>query len=142
VLNPIKKTLLLTAILFAFNAYAAADIKITDAYMKELPPNSPTAAVYLTIANNGDNSDKLIAANTSISKITEVHEHFYSEGMMKMQKVDEVSIPIGKIQFKPHGYHIMLLDIIEHPKAGDNFDLTLEFAETGAITFPVSVKGL
>jgi len=127
-------------ILFAISANASADIKITNAYTKELPPNSPTTAVYFTITNNDEIFDKLIGASTPVAEITEIHEHVFSDGMMKMQKLESVVIAVGRTQFKPHGNHLMLINLKEELKSGNTFPITLQFANFGKLETTVTVK--
>jgi len=135
-----NKLLALIVMLFVFSAHAAADIKLSDVYMNELPPNSPAAAVYFTAINDGTSFDKLIGASTDIAAVTEIHEHVFADGMMKMQKIDEVIMPIGKLQFKPKGYHLMLMQLNSYPKAGDVIPLVLEFADSGKVSVNIEVR--
>jgi len=126
--------------LFILSANASADIKVTNAYTKEVPPNSPTIAVYFTVANDDDVFDKLIGAESKIAEAAEIHEHVFADGMMKMQKINEAIIPVGRTQFKPKSHHLMLINLKEPIKTGDTFPVTLEFATFGKLDINVTVK--
>jgi copper(I)-binding protein len=63
------------------------------------------------------------------------------DGAMVMQELTEgLALVAGEtVTFEPGGYHVMLLDIAEPLEAGDEIELTLEFAEAGATTLTVEV---
>lgn len=62
-------------------------------------------------------------------------------GAMQMRPVKSIDIPAGeKVELKPGGYHIMLIDLVEPLKLGDTFDLTLMFEKAGEKTVSVEVK--
>lgn len=62
-------------------------------------------------------------------------------GQMRMQEIEGgLALTAGEtVTFEPGGYHIMLLDIAEPLEAGDEIDLTLDFAEAGEQTLTVEV---
>ena len=62
-------------------------------------------------------------------------------GRMRMQEVaGGLELTAGEtVTFEPGSYHIMLLDIAEPLEAGDEIDLTLEFAEAGEQSLTVEV---
>ena len=64
-----------------------------------------------------------------------------SGGMMTMVEVKSVDIPVGgTVEFKPGGYHLMLMDLTGTPATGSTVDLTLVFAKTGPITVKAEVR--
>jgi periplasmic copper chaperone A len=44
------------------------------------------------------------------------------------------------VEFKPGGYHIMFMDLVGTPTAGQSVDLTLTFANAGPITVKAEVR--
>ena len=62
-------------------------------------------------------------------------------GQMRMQELEDgLALVAGEtVTFEPGGYHVMLLDIAEPLVAGDEIELTLEFAEAGDQTLTVEV---
>ena len=59
-----------------------------------------------------------------------------SMGAMKMQPVDKIVVPAkGKVELKPGGYHIMLLELPKPLVKGEKFDLTVETenSQAGAV---------
>jgi len=42
----------------------------------------------------------------------ELHNHIHNKDGMKMERVDQVTIPAsGSVEFKPMGYHVMLIGV-------------------------------
>jgi copper(I)-binding protein len=62
-------------------------------------------------------------------------------GMMSMREVPEITVPAGAtVSLEPGGLHIMLLDLVADLEPGDEFELTLVFAEAGEVTLTVDVR--
>ena len=62
-------------------------------------------------------------------------------GAMRMQElVDGLPLQGGEtVSFTPGGYHVMLIDLAEPLVTGDEFELTLDFANAGTTTVTVEV---
>lgn len=121
---------LLIAILF-FLFPQENNIKINDAWIRPSSENMATA-LYFTIENNGSAQDTLFKVESDIAGKVEMHET-YSEGdMMGMRKVDFIVIQ-GKssFEFKPGGYHIMLMKLKKDISAGDKENFILHFKQAG-----------
>ena len=123
------------------NDFAVGELHILQPWSQELPPNSPTAAVYLTIDNQGLNADRLLSVETPAAGQAEIHAHIDQDGMMKMQKVESgVSVPpSGRVAFAPMGYHIMLMQLNGPLRDGQFFPLLLHFEKAGDISVDVDV---
>ncbi len=63
------------------------------------------------------------------------------DGAMRMQEMtDGLALTGGEtVTFEPGGYHVMLLDIAEPLEIGDQFEVTLVFAEADDVTIEVEV---
>ena len=63
------------------------------------------------------------------------------DGMMTMQPVDSIPVPAGeKVELKPGGYHVMLLDVKKVLAVGDTIDVTLTFEKAGEVTTTAEVR--
>lgn len=100
------------------------------------PVAMSTGAVFLTITNDGDEPDRLIAGETVAAKTVEIHEVADVSGVMTMRPLmDGLEIPAGEsVELKPGGYHIMLIGLTGDLMPGKSFDLTLTFEQAGEIT--------
>jgi copper(I)-binding protein len=122
--------------------YKAGDLSIVTPWSQELPPNSPTVAVYFVLRNLGINDDTLTSVDTPIAATAQLHQHVSQDGMMKMQQVQGVIIPAnGRAVFAPMNFHVMLLDIKDRSAllAGKTFPVTLHFEKAGDFVVNVEV---
>lgn len=119
---------------------AGAVLVIDDLWAHPGEPGDHSA-VYMTITNEGDADDTLIAAATTVAT-TELHESMeHEDHVVSMEHVHEVPIPAGEtVLFEPGGLHIMLMDLAEELATGDTFDLTLTFAKSGEVVVEVTVR--
>ena len=82
------------------------------------------------IENRGGDSVELIAAETQAAERTEIHIMEHSNGRMTMRKADSVSVPAGeKIELESGATHLMLMQLRQPLKAGDEVELQLSFAD-------------
>jgi copper(I)-binding protein len=142
---PLK--LLVTLILvvnFVQASNAAAQIVVSDAWIRELPPGSSVTAAYMVIENLGNNDDKLTGINSSFSGHAGIHvTQIDVDGVARMTMLKELLIPPGKkIVLEPGGTHIMLTDITEPIRKDDTLKLELVFERAGVKAVYVKVRGL
>ena len=66
--------------------------------------------------------------------ITVIHPWSRATAAMHMDQVKQVSIPAhGKVEFKPEGYHIMLMGLKRPLRKGERVPITLEFYRAGSL---------
>lgn len=142
----LKKTLLFAALLspsFFANAhdYSVGNLHIEHPWSRAMPPVAPTAAAYFVVHNKGSDADRLLSASTPVAGKAELHEHIHADGLMKMQQVQNVTIPAGgEVKFEPMGYHVMLFNLKQQAKDGERFPLTLTFEKAGAVEVEIAVQ--
>ncbi|MDA0237025.1 MAG: copper chaperone PCu(A)C [Proteobacteria bacterium] len=119
-----------------------SEMHIMNAWVKEPLPGVDATGAYLFIHNHGKLADRLIGVSTAIAKLSEIHEMFHKNGVMKMRRLKSgISIaPDQKVQLKSGGLHIMLFHLNKPIKAGEAYILTLEFEKSGRVDVPVIVK--
>ncbi len=62
---------------------------------------------------------------------------------MKMRAVPSLELrPGARLELKPGGYHLMLLDLKHALKAGEKFPMVLTFERGGTVTIPVQVEAM
>ncbi len=106
-------------------------------------PVSGSSQVVLTIHNEGDRDDELVAVATDAALGVEIHVTEIVDGFARMRQLDRVDLRAGSsTAFRPGGLHLMLVvpdaDVVE----GATFDLTLHFARSDARTVQVTVVDL
>lgn len=99
---------------------------------------------YMRLVNGGDQEDTLLGGGTAAAGHIEIHETSQdAEGMMSMTPITSLVVPAGgEVILEPGGYHIMLVDLVQPLVEGDTFDLTLAFAESGAVPVTVEVGAM
>lgn len=121
--------------------YAIADLHIGHPWARALPPVAPTGAAYMIIENRGEQADTLTDVRTPVAGHAEVHEHIHQDGLMKMQQVENLSLPAGEsVRFAPGGYHIMLFNLKQPLSAGERFPMTLYFEHAGQLEVEVAIE--
>ncbi len=61
--------------------------------------------------------------------------------MMGMRKIDKLEIPAGgKVELKPGGYHILLIELTRELKVGDKVEITLTFEKAGDVKVTAEVR--
>lgn len=99
------------------------------------------SAAYFRIENNQSENEKLLSAESTIAEFSEIHLSSNVDGVMKMMEQEFVEIEAGKqLEFKPMSYHIMLINLNQDLKVGDQFNLTLTFENSGDKEILVEVK--
>ena len=111
-------------------AETAPDIRVDTASYRAPLPGQSTGVVYFDLINEGG-ADTLLSARANISERVELHDHLHEGGVMKMRKVDSVTIPANDtVSFASGGLHIMLFDASDE----EPVVLTLDFEHHEDIT--------
>lgn len=118
-----------------------AKLEIKSAWVRAMPPNAKNSAAYLMVHNPTDQADRLIAAQSPIAKMVEIHTVEKQGEAMIMMTVDGVPVPAKSMAtLKPGGYHIMLMGLNQAPKTGDQVPLTLTFEKAGDVQVTAAVQ--
>jgi copper(I)-binding protein len=126
--------------LSAGDAATTTGVTVRDAWARATPPGMTVAAAYLTLAG-GTRGDRLLGAVTPRAAMAELHVVTESDGMSRMRQTDGVEVPAGStVTLAPQGTHVMLMGLGEPLVAGQQFPLTLRFADAGAMTVMVTVR--
>ena len=69
---------------------------------------------------------KLIGVESAAADIVEIHEMALVDNIMRMRQVDAIPLAAGeRVDLKPGGYHVMLIDLRKPVQVGDTIALTL-----------------
>jgi copper(I)-binding protein len=125
------------------NTVTKKQITINNAWIRPSVKDGNTA-IYFTISNTGDKPDTLIDAQSNQAEIVEVHESYQMPNdRIGMRQVKSIVInPKSKIEFKPGGYHVMVLGVYKDYKIGDEFNFVLVFKRAGKLKLQAAVKDL
>ncbi|ANQ24308.1 copper resistance protein CopZ [Vibrio natriegens] len=121
--------------------YEAGQIHIDHPWSREAPPNAPVIGGFLQLNNHGEKEDALIAAESPIAARIELHNHIMEDGVMKMVKVSEISVPAkGTVALEPGSFHLMIFNPNQTLKEGDRFPMTLTFKNAGKVDVEIAVE--
>ncbi|WP_235005872.1 copper chaperone PCu(A)C [Nocardiopsis sp. JB363] len=117
------------------------ELMVEDAWMPE-PANPEVGAVYLAVTNSASADDAVVGVRTSASPEAGLHRgESTEEGASTMRPVEEVPVPAGgTTTFVQGGYHVMVEDIPDPLRVGDEVTVTLDFASGVEARLEVPVR--
>ena len=119
------RLLLVLALLLPLSAFAELDI--TEARIKNLPPSVPVRAGYLSIHNSSESSVSIVSLRSDAFASVEIHRSVMKDGMMSMEPVDRLTIDPGtSLQLAPGGLHLMMMHPVEATRPGDDIEVILQ----------------
>ncbi len=137
----LKALMLSSLITTSFAATAAMDVMTHHPYARATPPNAPTSAVFVELMNHSEVERTLVAAQTPAAGKVELHDVIKEGDLMKMRQVKSIVIPANDtVTLKPGSLHIMLFDLVEPLKEGNEIEVELEFANGDKQTFTAPIK--
>ena len=121
------KHLALALALFGAATVAQADvITVSDPWVRGTVPAQRATGAFMRL--QADQDLRLVAASSPVAGVAEIHEMVMQDNVMKMRRVDGIALSKGKpLELKPGGYHVMLMDLKQPLKAGEQVPLTLTF---------------
>lgn len=140
----LKPVLLLTAATSALllTTMAHADtMKVSDAFVREVPPGSPTTAALMTLHNTSDAPVRLIDADNDLTPHTELHNHVVIDGVMQMRQIEHIEVPASSdVTLATGGLHLMLIGLESTVRQGDEVVLTLNFDNGDSVELTAPVR--
>jgi copper(I)-binding protein len=117
-----------------------AEVIVTDATVRLLPPGVPNTAAYFSIQNSPDTTQILIGASADFATKAEIHNHIMVNDMMRMEQQSEVVINPGQsVQFAPGGLHIMLFGLKQPLSEGESVAISLQTKDGESIIISAKV---
>ena len=118
---------LLLVLALVFQASAFADLDISDARIKNLPPTVPVRAGYMTIHNPEPAAVTIVSVRSDAFASVEIHQSLMKDGMMHMEPVRELNIDAGtSTPPAPGWFHLMMLQPVEPTHPGDEIEIFLQ----------------
>jgi copper(I)-binding protein len=94
-------------------------LRISGAWARPSMPERPMSAAYAVIENPGAQAVVLTAVRCDVTPRAEIHESFEENGMMRMRRIPELTVPAGgRVELRPGGHHIMLMMLPQPLVAG------------------------
>ena len=124
-----------------FPAVSYAELQISDAWIRDMPPTVSVRAGYLTIHNPESSPLKIVAIESKAFKKIEIHQTIEQDGTMRMERVLNLNIPANStLPFAPGGLHLMMMQPVESIDRGVNIQITLIFEDGDKQSIELVVK--
>ena len=121
--------------------YRAKTLRISNAFARATPPGAKVAGAFMTIENQGRETDRLLSASSPVAGLVEIHEMAMDGGLMKMRAVKGIDLkPGATVELRPGGYHVMLEDLKQPLKQGEQIPVLLIFERAGTVEIKVKVE--
>jgi hypothetical protein len=131
--------IVIAGLLFAGPA-SAAQVAISDAWIRALPAPSPSGG-YFTMKNTGKTDATLTGAKSPACGMLMLHQSKETGGMSSMEDVTSVPVPAGgEVRFAPGGFHLMCMDPTTAIKPGGSVTVTFMFADKSEASANFAVK--
>jgi hypothetical protein len=139
-----RKFLMLAAASLISSA-AFAQVTVSDPWIRATVPAQKTAGAFMQLRS--PKATRLVEVQTPVAGRAEVHQMAMEGQTMRMQKVDGIDLPAGQtVNLSSGGYHVMLFDLKQQLKDGEQVPLTLTFVgpdkKRENVTVQVPVKPL
>jgi copper(I)-binding protein len=119
------------------------DLEIEKPWARATAPGAAVGGGYLVIRNKGASGDRLVGVSSPASARVEIHEMAMEKDVMRMREVKGVDVPAKtSVEFKPGGYHLMLVELKAPLRQGDKVPLTLRFEKAGEIKMELAVGAM
>ena len=135
-MKPVKYLLLS---LLGMSLHVSAQTVVDDAWVRATVAGQPSTGAFMHITSSTDS--KLVEVRSAAAKTVQIHESKMQNDVMSMQPVTSVALPAGKsVAIEPEGYHVMLIDLVNQVKAGDQVPLTLIVEDSNGVKEQIEVK--
>ena len=118
--KPLTTALLLAASL----SVSAQQLTVTEPWVRATVPQQKATGAFMHLRSDAD--VRLVAAESPVAGVVEIHEMSMQNDVMKMSPISGLDLPAGQdVELTPGGYHVMLMDLRQQVKVGDEVPLRL-----------------
>lgn len=104
--------------------------RITGAWLRMPPMAMPMLAGFARIENPCKAPVVVASAKSSAFADVSLHESKVVDGVSRMRAVPTLTVPArGSVELKPGGLHLMLMQPVTMPKAGDRVPVTVKLSD-------------
>jgi len=137
-----RLALLLATMLVVATACAdGPSVRASHVWIRVSPPGVGVDAGYLTLENlTGKPLDLQKVTSTDFESV-EIHQSIEKDGVESMQELSKLALPVkGGVDFKPGGYHLMLMSPRKNLFPGDTVTLMLSFSDGSELAILAPVR--
>ena len=106
----------------------ATDVELKAGYIPAAPSSAKVLAGYMTLHNRTTQPIALTGASSAAFERIELHRSVRQGSMVRMEQLGRIEIPAqGALEFKPGGYHLMLIGPRHPLSPGQAVPVVLQF---------------
>lgn len=118
---------------------ANAEVRVEGQWVRATVVQQKSSGAFMRITASKDS--RLVEARSGAAGAVEIHEMVMDKDVMRMRPVAGLDLPAGKaVELKPGGYHLMLLNLKQQLKDGENVPLTLIIEAAGGARESVAIN--
>ena len=118
----------------AASAWAQADVKVENAWVRGTVAQQKATGAFMRLTAAAP--ARLVEARSPVAGVVEIHEMAMDKDVMRMRPIPGLDLAAGRTtELKPGGYHVMLMDLKQQMKPGENVPLTLVFEDSAKKRF-------
>lgn len=123
----------------ASGSVIAQSVRIDSPWARPTPPSAKVGGAFMIVAG-GKEADRIVSASSPAAAVVELHTHIMEGGVAKMRAIPVIEVPAhGKVELKPGGLHIMLINLKAPLKVGGTVPIKLRFEKAGEVDVNVAV---
>lgn len=120
-------------------AWAQTTVKVEDAWVRGTVATQKATGAFMRLTPSAN--ARLVEARSPVAGVVEIHEMAMENDVMRMRQVPGVDLAAGRtLELKPGGYHVMLMDLKQPLKAGEQVPITLVFEDSAQKRFTQEIK--
>lgn len=109
--------------------HSKPELQLLNASARATRPGMSSSAAYMTIHNGTHEAVQIRSLSSPVARKTEFHTTEMNNGMMKMRRLDNVTIKPGDtLELKPGGYHVMLMGLNKPIAKNSEVPVTITFS--------------
>lgn len=140
---PLALILMLSLVVACSSEEAKTEIK-AETNIERVRPSATggNTAAYFSYVNELDIADTLIAVESDIAEIAQVHLSFKTDaGLMGMKEQENVAIQAhDTLRFEEGGLHIMFMRVQKTLAPGDTVEVRLQLSRAGTVLKKLAIR--
>ena len=134
-----KKWITLGLLAISAAVSAQTTVKVEDAWVRGTVAAQKATGAFMRLT--ASINARLVAAESPVAGVTEIHEMAMDNNVMKMRAIKGLDLAAGRAtELKPGGYHVMLMDLKQPVQAGQTVPITLVFEDAAQKRFTQTVQ--
>ena len=134
------KPLIITGLLaITVTAWAQTTVKVEDAWVRGTVATQKATGAFMRLTPSAN--ARLVEAKSPVAGVVEIHEMTLEKDIMKMRQIPGLDLAADRtMELKPGGYHVMLMDLKQPLKGGEQVPITLVFEDDAKKRFTQDIK--